>query len=77
MFFAFDIRAAEMGTVLVKSDRSRIALAERTMGGRKRDISLEGAASVGFYDMISQNRTFLMMSTGSPPCYRLMFNMFV
>lgn len=69
MFFAFDIRAAEMGTVLVKSDRSRIALAERTIGGRKSDISLEGAASIGFCDIISQNQTFLIITTGSPPCY--------
>lgn len=41
MNFGFDIRAAEIGMVFAKRDLSRIALAERTMGGRKSDILLE------------------------------------
>jgi len=57
MFLAFAILAAEMGIVLENSDRSRIALAERTMGGRNRDISLEGAARIGFYVDMSTRGT--------------------
>jgi hypothetical protein len=41
-----------MGMVLEKSDRSSTALAERTIGGRKRDIASNEAAR-----LLSYNRT--------------------
>ena len=42
----FAILAAEMGIFLVKSDRSRTALAERTMGGLNMDNSSDDAVEL-------------------------------
>ena len=50
MFLGFAIRAAAMGIVLEKSARFRVALAERTIGGRKRDMASDLAAKLASYD---------------------------
>jgi hypothetical protein len=44
MFFRFDILAAAIGTVFEKRALSRIALAERQIGGRRMDIASEDAS---------------------------------
>lgn len=38
IFFIFKIRAADIGIVFENRERSRVVAAERTTGGRKRDI---------------------------------------
>jgi hypothetical protein len=50
MFLGFATRAAAMGIVLEKSARFRVALAERTIGGRKRDMASDLAAKVASYN---------------------------
>lgn len=50
MFLGFAIRAAAMGIVLEKSARFKVALAERTIGGRKRDMTSDLAAKLASYD---------------------------
>lgn len=52
-FLLFATLAAEIGIVLENNERSRIALAERTRGGRKRDIPSDGAARIGFCSDVS------------------------
>ena len=48
-----DILAAEIGIFFVNSERLRIALAERTIGGLKTDISSVKAAELGTFLNIS------------------------
>jgi hypothetical protein len=46
MFLEFATLAAAMGIVLEKSARFKVALAERTIGGRKRDMASDLAAKI-------------------------------
>jgi hypothetical protein len=48
MFFLFAILAAEIGIVFANRDRSRVAAAERTIGGRKRVIALKEPVRLSF-----------------------------
>ena len=50
MFLEFATLAAAMGIVLEKSARFKVALAERTIGGRKRDMASDLAAKVASYN---------------------------
>jgi hypothetical protein len=52
MFLGFATLAAAMGIVFEKSDRFSVALAERTIGGRKRDIASNEAVKVSSYNFI-------------------------
>jgi hypothetical protein len=50
MFLGFETRAAVMGIVLEKSARFSVVLADRTTGGRKRDMVSDLAAKVPSYN---------------------------
>lgn len=49
-----------MGILLEKSDRSRIALAERTIGGLNKDISSDNAAELGTWSHVSMHSILLI-----------------
>jgi hypothetical protein len=50
IFLGFATLAAAMGIVLEKSARFNVALAERTIGGRKRDMGSDLAAKLSSYN---------------------------
>jgi hypothetical protein len=52
MFLGFGTLAAAMGIVFENSERSRTALAERTIGGLKRDMASDEGAKLSSYKCI-------------------------
>lgn len=49
MFFGFETLAAASGMVFEKRDRSRAAVADRTIGGRKSDMASNWFIRVSSY----------------------------
>lgn len=54
MFLGFNTLAAAIGKVFEKRERSRAAVADRTIGGRKRDMASNSASNgLSYKDVIN------------------------